>query len=128
MTTQRRRTKHAPTRARAPSVKALPINFRMPQELRLRLRTFARARHLSESEALRLIVAEHLDEIESERELSDAERWQFEQAYETWQRYERGEGRTVTWAEILQTFDEARVRARAVHELRQRTRSSKTPS
>jgi len=91
----------------------LPINFRMPRELRLRLRAFAGSRHLAESEALRLIVAEHLNEIESERELADAERWQFTQAYDSWQRYQRGEIKTVPTDRIRRTIDEARARARA---------------
>lgn len=84
-----------------------PINFRMPRELRARLRRFAQDRHLSESEALRLVVAEYLDDVESERELAEAERWQFQQAYATWERFLRGEGRTVPPEEIERIFTEA---------------------
>jgi len=109
MTTRTSRTRTK----RASAVKTMPINFRMPRELRERMRTFAQARHLSESEALRLIVADHLDEIESERELSEGERWQFKQAYETWQRFRRGEGHTVTSDEIQRAFDQAREKVRA---------------
>ena len=71
-----------------------PINFRMPAELRSRLRRFAKRRYLGEAEALRLIVAE-------------AERWQFKQAYATWQRYLRGEERTVPYEEIQKIFSDA---------------------
>lgn len=83
------------------------LNFRMPAELRMRLRRFAKRRYLGEAEALRLIVAEFLDEDESQRELLKAERWQFKQAYATWQRYQRAEGRTVPWESIQQIFVDA---------------------
>ena len=85
-----------------------PINFRMPAELRSRLHRFAKRRYLGEAEALRLIVAEFLDEDESQRELLKAERWQFKQAYATWQRYQRGEERTVPYEEIQKIFSDAR--------------------
>ena len=87
---------------------ASPINFRMPPDLRARLRRFAKERHLAEAEALRLVVSEHLEEVENERELAAAERWQFKQAYATWQRYLRGEERIVPWEEIQQIFADAR--------------------
>src|SRR6185503_19279017 len=66
-------------------------DFRMPPDLRARLRRFAKERNLAEAEALRLVVSEHLAEVENERELAAAERWQFKQAYATWQRSMRGE-------------------------------------
>jgi hypothetical protein len=55
-------------------------------------------------------VAEFLDEDESQRELLKAERWQFKQAYATWQQYQRGEGRTVPWEEIQKIFADALAR------------------
>ena len=93
-----------------PSIKATPVSplsFRMPPDLRTRLRRFAKERHLAEAEALRLVVSERLDEIDSERELAAAERWQFKQAYATWRRYQRGGGRTVPWESIQQIFVDA---------------------
>lgn len=84
-----------------------PISFRMPPALRVRLRRFAKERNLAEAEALRLVVSEHLDEVENERELAAAERWQFKQAYATWQRFQRGEGRLVPWEDIQQIFVDA---------------------
>lgn len=73
----RKTTATADSRAKATTNS--PINFRMPTELRLRLGRFAKRRYLGEAEALRLIVAEFLDEDESQRELLKAERWQFKQ-------------------------------------------------
>ena len=84
-----------------------PINFRMPRTLRLRLRRFAKARHLAEAEALRAVISEHLDEVDSEREFAEAERWQFQQAYATWDSFRRGEGRTVPKEQIEQIFTDA---------------------
>jgi predicted DNA-binding protein len=84
-----------------------PISFRMPSDLRARLRRFAKERHLAEAEALRLVVSERLDEIDNERELIAAERWQFKQAYATWQRYLRGAEGTVPWESIQQIFVDA---------------------
>lgn len=84
-----------------------PLSFRMPPALRARLRRFAKERNLAEAEALRLVVSERLDEIDNERELAAAERWQFKQAYATWQRYQRGEVGIVPWEEIQQIFVDA---------------------
>ena len=95
------------THARQKAAVTSPINFRMPQALRSRLRKFAESRHLGEAEALRAVVSEHLDEIESERDLAEAERWQFQQAYATWDRFRGGTGRTVRREEIDQIFIDA---------------------
>lgn len=101
-------------RARQGAAITSPINFRMPRPLRLRLRRFAEARHLAEAEALRLVVSEHLDEVESERELAEAERWQFQQAYATWDRFRRGEGRTVPRERIQHIFTDALARRKPI--------------
>lgn len=93
--------------AGATAMTVSPINFRMPAELRARLRRFAKRRYLGEAVALRLILAEYLDEDESQRELLKAERWQFQQAYETWERHRRGQGRKVPLAEIDKIFTDA---------------------
>jgi predicted DNA-binding protein len=87
-----------------------PLNFRMPRELRARLRRFAEARSLGESDALRLIVSEYLDEIVSVRDLAAAERWQFKQAYATFKRDIAGKEKTVPWSELERVIAEARAR------------------
>lgn len=87
-----------------------PLSFRMPQELRRRLRRFADDRSLGESEALRLIVSEYLDETVTARELELAERWQFKQAYATFKRDLAGKEKTVPWSEIERLFAEARAK------------------
>lgn len=101
--------KAPPKKPNVKTTPASPINFRMPPNLRARLRRFAKERNLAEAEALRLVVSEHLEEVENERELAAAERWQFKQAYATWQHYQRGEGegRTVPWESIQQIFVDA---------------------
>lgn len=92
-----------PTKRRA-TTPVSPLNFRMPKEMRARLRRFAEARSLGESDALRLIVSEYLDEIVSVRELEAAERWQFKQAYATFKRDLAGKEKTVPWSEIERVF------------------------
>ena len=79
----------------------------MPRELRQRLRGFAEARSIGESDALRLIVSEYLDETVTARELELAERWQFKQAYATFKRDIAGKEKTVPWSEIERVFTEA---------------------
>ena len=90
-----------------------PLNFRMPVSLRARLRTFAHARHLGESEALRLIVSDHLTEVDDERELAAAERWQFKQAYKTFRDDIAGKVKTVPWQELEKVFAEARAKRKS---------------
>jgi multidrug resistance efflux pump len=82
----------------------------MPSPLRARLRRFAEERNLGEAEALRLALSEHLNEIESASDLAGAERWQFEQAYATWQRYRQGVEQLVPREEIDRTFERALAR------------------
>jgi len=100
--------KVTPRKANIKTTPVSPISFRMPPDLRARLRRFAKERHLAEAEALRLVVSEHLEEVDNERELAAAERWQFKQAYATWQRHLRGDERLVPWEEIQKIFADAR--------------------
>lgn len=99
----------APGRPRA--TKTSPpasVHFRMPAKLRSRLRHFAEERSLGESEALRLALSERLDQLDDERQLAAAERWQFEQAYATWKEDQRTGGRhRVPWRSIERTFERA---------------------
>lgn len=96
--------------ARRRATPSAPLNFRMPVDLRTRLRRFADARHLGESEALRLIVSEHLTEVDQEHELELAERWQFKQAFKTFQDDIAGKVKTVPWSEIEKLFADARAK------------------
>ena len=88
----------------------LPISFRMPGALRSRLRRFAEERSLGEAEAIRLALSERLNEIDDERDLTAAERWQFEQAYGTWQKLKAGTEKLVSQEDIDRVFDRARPR------------------
>ena len=99
-------------RSKRASTPRSPINFRMPTPLRARLRKFAEERGLGESDALRLVVSERLDEVESDRELLAAERWQFKQAYSSFHRIVRGEEKLAEPDEIERSFERALARAR----------------
>lgn len=83
-------TERATARRRATKAASTdPINFRMPTSLRSRLRRFAEERSLGEAEALRLALSERLNQLDDERDLAAAERWQFQQAYASWDEYRR---------------------------------------
>jgi predicted DNA-binding protein len=101
-------SERAPARRRtAKRATTTSIHFRMPPGLHSRLRRFAEERSLGEAEALRLAVSERLNQIDDERELADAERWQFEQAYATFQRYLEGKEKLVGWKDIERTIGRA---------------------
>lgn len=102
-------TERAPVRRRPTKKTATAsIHFRMPGQLRTRLRRFAEERSLGESEALRLAISERLDQIDDERELEAAERWQFEQAYASLQEYLASGRRGGVRPDVIhRMFDEA---------------------
>lgn len=101
-------TERAPTRQRSKAASSPSIHFRMPSQLRSRLRRFAEERNLGEAEALRLALSERLNQLDYESENTAAERWQFEQAYATWQEDRRTGGRDrVDWEDIERIFAEA---------------------
>jgi hypothetical protein len=79
----------------------------MPGPLRSRLRRFATARHIEEAQALRVIISEHLDEVEGASELAAAERRQHAQAFATWDRFLQGEGNTFSHEQIQGIFARA---------------------
>lgn len=105
-------SERAPTRSRSTTSPTTSVHFRMPPGLRSRLKRFAEERSLGEAEALRLAVSERLNQIDDERELADAERWQFEQAYATFQRYLAGKEKLVSREQIDRTFERALAGAR----------------
>ncbi|HET7701367.1 MAG TPA: hypothetical protein VFM06_10935 [Candidatus Limnocylindria bacterium] len=96
--------KAQPNVAKREPVATTPINFRMPAALRARLRRFARERSLGEAEALRLVVSEHLNELDDEHDRAEADRWQLDQALATFERYRRGAEPIVSADEIDALF------------------------
>ncbi|MDP9266279.1 MAG: hypothetical protein M3O91_09225 [Chloroflexota bacterium] len=86
------------------------MNLRFPPDLRERIQRFAVERGLQEATAVRMICAEHLNEVDLADDLARAERWQLAMANETWDRYERGELETVSAESIEEVFKEARAR------------------
>lgn len=79
----------------------------MPAPLRSRLRRFAEERNVGEADALRLIVSEHLDEVERDRDLNEAEEWQLAQVYGTLRKRSRGPRPSVSREETDRIFAEA---------------------
>ncbi len=99
--------KAAPNKGVKRGLVTTPISFRMPATLRARLRRFAKERGLGEAEALRLVVGDHLGELENERELAIAERWQLKETLATWERFRHGDEVMVSWDEVERDFDQA---------------------
>lgn len=99
-------------RRTASSKGSVPMSLRLPSDLRGRIRRFARSRGLEDATAIRMMVAEHLNEIELDEDLTKAEAWQRAQAYETWERLRRGEERLVPMEQVYRRLDEAVARVR----------------
>src|SRR3972149_1311906 len=71
----------------------MPMSVRLPRDLRQRVRRFARARGLEEATAIRMVLAEHLNEIELDEDLTKAEEGQRAPVYEALERLQRGGGK-----------------------------------
>ena len=104
--------KPRPARRQARPSVATPMSIRFPSGLRRRIRRFARGRGLEEATAIRMMVAERLNEIELNEDLSKAEEWQRAQVYETLERLERGEVELVSMDRIYETLARGLERAR----------------
>lgn len=98
------------TRPSKSKPKTVPMNLRFPADLRDRIKRFAVERGLQEATAVRVLCAEHLNEIQLAAELTRAEEWQLGKALEIWDRYQRGELETVSAESIHEVFEEARAR------------------
>lgn len=94
-----------------PKVSA-PMSLRLSSDLRRRIRRFARARGLEDATAIRMVVTEHLNEIELDEDLAKAEEWQRAQVYETLERLRRGEEEIVPMERIYETLAKGIERAR----------------
>jgi len=92
----------------------MPMSVRLPRDLRQRVRRFARARGLEEATAIRMVLAEHLNEIELDEDLTKAEEWQRAQVYEALDRLDRGEEKIVPMERVYRTLAEGLERARRV--------------
>ena len=84
-----------------------PVSIAVSADHRLRLRAEARRRGLGFSSTIRTLALERLSEIEEERQLARARKWQLERALETVDGIERGDVNEVSWDEIDRIFDEA---------------------
>lgn len=74
---------------------------------RERLSAEARRRGLGVSPTIRTLAFERLADIDEERQLARARKWQLEQALKTLDKIERGEVREVPWSEVEALFDDA---------------------
>jgi hypothetical protein len=95
-----------PPRKRVASTKG-PVSIAVGADHRERLHAEARRRGLGFSSTIRTLALERLSEIEEERQLARARKWQLERALETVEEIERGDVKEVSWDEIDKIFDDA---------------------
>jgi hypothetical protein len=67
--------KPAPKKPNVKTTPASPINFRMPPDLRARLRRFAKERNLAEAEALRLAAGAWKDAVARNQKKIEWQTW-----------------------------------------------------
>lgn len=84
-----------------------PVSVAVNAEQRKRLETEARRRGLGVSPTIRTLAMERLADIQVERQLARAHRWQLERARELLDEIQRGEVGEATWEEIEKLFDGA---------------------
>lgn len=90
-----------------------PVSVVVSGEQRERLAAEARRRGLGVSPTIRTLALERLADIDEERQLARAQKWQLEQARRLVDEIARGGTRDVSQAEIDAIFDEASQEAKA---------------
>lgn len=90
--------------------KTPPISVPFPRELKERAQRYAKEHNLQLAAAVRVLVTDHLDEIEDAALLSRAEEWQRAEAWATWEKTRSGDRPSVSRDEIVRAFAPARAR------------------
>lgn len=85
----------------------------MSDQMRTRLAKQADRRELKLATAARVLLAEHLDELDDQEELRRAEEWQRKQALATWERVAAGDVREVSVEQIREDTRKALARMNA---------------
>lgn len=85
-----------------------PVSVVLPDELLSRVATEAKRRGLKLSPAVRMLVAERVDELDEQQRLSAAEEWQRREAWATWEELKRGPTTEVSRDELRSAFASAR--------------------
>jgi len=98
-------------RKRTPRSKG-PVSVAVSGEHRDRLQAEARRRGLGVSSTVRTLALERLSQLEEDRQLARARKWQLARALEDAAEVERGEAKESSWEEIEQIFDQALEKAR----------------
>jgi hypothetical protein len=91
---------------------AQPVSVRLDPELRKRAAAFARRRKVGLTTGLRMIISEHLDAAESSADLDAALRWQHEQVWETFKRWQSGESAERSLDDLRAAHKDAMAKAR----------------
>ncbi len=91
----------------------VPISVRFPADLRSRTERYARAHRVPVASAIRMIVGEHLDEMDRDEGLARAELWQRAEAWATAGSIVDGTAKEATWDELRAAHASATKRGRA---------------
>jgi hypothetical protein len=86
---------------------AAPISIRLDPPLLRKARDFARRRKVGVSTALRMIISEHFDAADASAELDEAMRWQRDQAWAAFARWEEGNAAEVGLDELRRAHGQA---------------------
>ncbi|HEX4384356.1 MAG TPA: hypothetical protein VH083_15450 [Myxococcales bacterium] len=89
-----------------------PVSVRLDPQLKRRATAYAKRHKVGLTTGLRMIISEHLDAEESAAELEAAHRWQREQAWETFKRWERGESAELSLDDLRAAHKDAMEKAR----------------
>jgi predicted DNA-binding protein len=88
------------------------MSLRFPEDLRERVKRFAKRKGLEEATAVRVLCAERLEELEREDDQRVTEDWQDKEAIHRWERLLRGEVRIAPDDALAKVFADARARVR----------------
>ena len=91
---------------------SVPVSVLLPPDLKAQVQAEARKRGLKLSPALRVLVSEHIRELDDAERLTRAEEWQRAQAWGAWERLQAGDRGEVSRSQIDADFDRALHRRR----------------
>ena len=85
-----------------------PLSVQLSTAERRRLAAHAKKRGVKLATAVRILLDEHLTELEDRSELSAAEEWQRAQAWATWEKIKAGDVRETSVEELRAIIAKAR--------------------
>jgi hypothetical protein len=84
-----------------------PFSLRLDTVTLSRAEAFAKRRKIGVTTALRMLISDHLDALDEEAELGAALRWQQKETLATLARWQSGEAKEVSLAQLRETHAKA---------------------